>query len=90
MCCTGHVVMITDGSLDVRCKNNIDLPLLYTSTNAFFSGGTGYNLTLVGLDPYKGHVVSKMCQSCFCLVLRQSYIQIGLPRTQIQMQYLWL
>lgn len=53
--CTGHVVMITDGSLDVRCKENINSPLLYQSTNAFFSTGTGYNLTLVGLNTHNSN-----------------------------------
>ena len=41
----GHVVMIVDGALDIRCKDSIQTPLLYTDLNAFFSEGTGYNVT---------------------------------------------
>ena len=39
--------MIVDGALDVRCKGNINTPILYTDLVSFFSAGTGYNLTLL-------------------------------------------
>lgn len=39
--------MIVDGALDVRCKDNIKSPLLYTSLSSFFLAGTGYNFTLL-------------------------------------------
>ena len=42
-----HVVMIVDGALDVRSKNNISRPILYTDLVSFFGAGTGYKLTLL-------------------------------------------